>query len=293
MLLKLRGEGKRLEKAKSQVDLMRGLAGFTRRYTFSKEMTVWMTQTLLAEKEFKKLEDQADFNNRVEPCHYIWKLIQGLLALLYSGLLMFVLLSILFYRAGVGTKILNPFSALNDYVLDLGQGDARLVIFWIVGTIFVMFYIFSQALAETGNEKLGFNFALLTYYSKAPGETQFNAFMASNWLDNVIAAAIIQQNIGNIFANYAKGSFIYWVSIEFRYSRLNPELFGTSFYTYILLFFFLITLISVAFIGANRIRYTDVQAAASSKKKGEKSKHKARDILTKNLVENSEEIIDM
>ena len=117
--------------------------------------------------------------------------------------------------------------------------------------------------------------------------------MASNWLDNVIAAAIIQQNIGNVFANYAKGSFIYWVSIEFRYSRLNPELFGTSIYTYILLFFFLITLISVAFIGANRIRYTDVQAAASSKKKGEKSKLKAKDILTKNLVENSEEFIDM
>ena len=84
---------------------------------------------------------------------------------------MFVLLSIFFYRAGIGNKILNPFSALNDYVLDLGQGDARLVIFWIVGTIFVLFYIFSQVLAETGNEKLGFNFALLTYYAKSPGET--------------------------------------------------------------------------------------------------------------------------
>ena len=117
--------------------------------------------------------------------------------------------------------------------------------------------------------------------------------MATNWLDNVIAASIIQQNIGNIFSSYARGSFIYWVSLEFRYSQLNPTIFSTSFYTYILVFFFLITLISVAFIGANRIRYTDVQAAASSKKKGERSKHKAKDILTKNLVENSEEIIDM
>ena len=57
VLLKLRDEGKRLEKEKAQVDLMRGFTGYTRRYVFSKEMTVWMTQTLLAEKEFKKLED--------------------------------------------------------------------------------------------------------------------------------------------------------------------------------------------------------------------------------------------
>ena len=57
MLIKLREEGKRLEKERIQVDLMKGLSGYFRRYTFSKEMTVWMTQTLLAEKEFDKLED--------------------------------------------------------------------------------------------------------------------------------------------------------------------------------------------------------------------------------------------
>ena len=51
---------------------MRGLTGYTRRYTFSKQMTVWQTRTIMAEKEFEKLQDQADFNNRVEPCYYIW-----------------------------------------------------------------------------------------------------------------------------------------------------------------------------------------------------------------------------
>ena len=117
--------------------------------------------------------------------------------------------------------------------------------------------------------------------------------MATNWLDNVIAASIIQQNVVNIFSNYAKGSFIYWVSLEFRYSLMNPKFLGTSIYTYILVFFFLITLIGVGCIGANRIRYTDVQAAASAKKKGQKTTMKGRDILTKNFVDNSEEIIDM
>ena len=39
----------------------------------------------------------------------------------------------------------------------------------------------------------------------------------------------------------------------------------------VLLLFFTITLVSVAFIGANRIRYNDVQAAATAKKSGKKT----------------------
>ena len=194
VLLKLRDEGKRLEKEKAQVDLMRGFTGYTRRYVFSKEMTVWMTQTLLAEKEFKKLEDQADFNNRVEPCLYVWKLIQGIMALIYSIIIMFLLSASLFQQAGLASAALNPMTLMNDYILSLGEGDEnrRIIIFWLMGTLFVMFCVFIQIVAETGNEKLGFNFALMTYYSKSPNETQFNAFMASNFLDNVISASIIQ-----------------------------------------------------------------------------------------------------
>ena len=88
-----------------------------------------------------------------------------------ESLIMFLILSSLFKRAGIGKSTLNPFTAINNYILELGQGDARLVIFWIVGTIFVLFCIFILVIAETGNEKLGFNFALLTYYAKAPNET--------------------------------------------------------------------------------------------------------------------------
>ena len=81
---------------------------------------------------------------------------------------------------------------MNEKILSLGEGGRRLIIFWLMGTLFVMFCVFIQIVAETGNEKLGFNFALMTYYSKSPNETQFNAFMASNFLDNVISASIIQ-----------------------------------------------------------------------------------------------------
>ena len=63
--------------------------------------------------------------------------------------------------------------------------------FWCMGFIFVIFCIFLLVIAEHGNEKLGFNFALLTYYARRPNETQFNAFMANNFLDNVLASAVV------------------------------------------------------------------------------------------------------
>ena len=115
--------------------------------------------------------------------------------------------------------------------------------------------------------------------------------MASNFLANVISASIIQANVISIFSQYAQGSFIYWISLEFKYCKMNPHIWNSSAYTYITVIFFVFTLISLIFVGANRIRYTDITAAAKAKKKGEKTK-KAKDILTKNLVEANEEIID-
>jgi len=40
-----------------QVALMTGLTGYLRRYEYNSKMTMWETCTILAEKEFKKLQD--------------------------------------------------------------------------------------------------------------------------------------------------------------------------------------------------------------------------------------------
>ena len=96
--------------------------------------------------------------------------------------------------------------------MESAETNMHLVIFWIMGVFFVMFCVFIMVVAETGNEKLGFNFALLTYYASRPGETQFNAFMANNFIDNVIAASVMNLNVG-LFGEYAKGSFIYWIRL--------------------------------------------------------------------------------
>ncbi len=54
-LLNLRREGKRLENERMQVALMTGCTGYARRYEYNKQMRVWETCTILAEKEFRKL----------------------------------------------------------------------------------------------------------------------------------------------------------------------------------------------------------------------------------------------
>ena len=120
MLVKLREEGKRLEKEAIQVELMRGLTGYVRRYAFSKKMTVWQTRTLMAEKEFEKLQDQADFNNRVEPCYYIWQLLKGVFVLVYTCLFAYLLtLNVLGALGQQATQRFDPLYWLDAAVLEM------------------------------------------------------------------------------------------------------------------------------------------------------------------------------
>lgn len=44
-------------------------------------MRILETCTILAEKEYSKLEDQADFNKRVDPLKYVSKLVTSVLTL--------------------------------------------------------------------------------------------------------------------------------------------------------------------------------------------------------------------
>ena len=80
--------------------------------------------------------------------------------------------------------------------------------------MFVAFCLFIMIIAETGNQKLGFSFALLTYYASRPRGTQFNAFMANNFIDNVIAASVCNLIVG-LMGEYFSGSYIYWIRLQF------------------------------------------------------------------------------
>ena len=73
-LVNLRNEGKKLEAENMEVSLMKGLTGYCRRFQFNRKLRVWETCTMLAEREFRKLNNQADFNNKVDSLFYLFKL---------------------------------------------------------------------------------------------------------------------------------------------------------------------------------------------------------------------------
>ena len=80
-LLEMRKEAKKLESDRMHVALMTGFQGYLRRFQFTKKMRILETCTVLAEIEFDKLKDQADFNVRVDPLTYIGKLLLSIITL--------------------------------------------------------------------------------------------------------------------------------------------------------------------------------------------------------------------
>lgn len=68
---------------------------------------------MVAEKEFQKLDRIASYNERVEPCYYVFLLIAGIGAALVSVLMMVhIFLSVALL---VDSKTVNPF--LNTFLL--------------------------------------------------------------------------------------------------------------------------------------------------------------------------------
>jgi hypothetical protein len=63
---------------------MKGWQGFVKRYQFGQAIRLWETQTLSCQVEFKKLEDQAEFDEKVEPLYYVGMLIVAIIFTLMS-----------------------------------------------------------------------------------------------------------------------------------------------------------------------------------------------------------------
>ena len=67
-----------MDNERMQVALMTGFTGYIRRYAYGKKMRIWETCTILAEKEFNKLKDQADYNKKVNPLKFLAKMVSAI-----------------------------------------------------------------------------------------------------------------------------------------------------------------------------------------------------------------------
>ena len=97
-----------------QVELMAGITGYIRRYQYAKNMRIYETCTILAEKEFNKLQDQANFNKRVDPLKYIGKLIMSILSFSIAVALIYIIVLDFLDKKGQETETVNPLETLSN-----------------------------------------------------------------------------------------------------------------------------------------------------------------------------------
>jgi hypothetical protein len=76
--------GKSLENERTHVAQIKGFSGWRKRRAFFKKIRIFETRSLLAEKEFKILELEANYYTKVEPAQYTFKLIQGVISALLT-----------------------------------------------------------------------------------------------------------------------------------------------------------------------------------------------------------------
>ena len=87
---------------------MTGVSGYLRRYEYNKKMRIWETCTILAETEFNKLKDQADYSKKVDPFKYIGKLICSILSMALAATFIVIVFMNFLESFGMRTDSVNP-----------------------------------------------------------------------------------------------------------------------------------------------------------------------------------------
>ena len=138
---------------------------------------------ILAEKEFQKLDDIAQYNRKVEPLKYTCKLILAIILFILSVLV--IIHTFCYVALKVDGREVEPF--LNDIVETLELS----VLGFMATCILVLVGLFIVVAALNGNIKLGLRFFFISFYPVVPKETFVNSFMANCMVLNLWMTAAI------------------------------------------------------------------------------------------------------
>lgn len=211
------------------------------------------------------LEDQAFYAKNVEPLYYYWCLFLSVLCWLFAANWYLVLLMPMISDANV--NLLDYFSKWIEHLNSQLVGIIDLT--FINALIFFLLFIYLQAVSRKGNETLGYRFATFTFYSTEPNETLAEAFIFNALLNCALQAAIVQYLLESM-TFYAAGSNALLISYRIKYSSMMiyyDE--KVNMFSFLLLFFSAITVISLVYQGANRINFTDKKKTDAKPKKNE------------------------
>ena len=200
-------------------NLMTGLTGYVRRYEFNKNMRIWETCTILAEKEFMKLEDQADFNKRVDPLKYVGKLLLSVFTALIGLLFVVVILMIFLENTGLGAEGVNPIQQMGTEIHESDNSTTSLVLTIVMSHIFISLSFFFIIATAHGNTTVGQRFATFTFYAMRENETLLNSFLANSAFNNVVCTGVKQYAI-YMFDDWTRGSIAYEEATITRNTRI-------------------------------------------------------------------------
>ena len=269
-LLNLRREGKHLESDRMQVALMKGFTGYVRRFQYGKKMRIWETCTILAEKEFKKLQDQADYNKRVDLFHYLGRLLFSVIAFTVA---LMILGNVIINNIAIPLGLQegdtpHPITKMSKNVKTVdGEVDTTKQLLYELCLSHIYYFISFFYISATfiGNTTVGQRFALFTFYAMPEQETLLNSFLANTALMNVVSCGV-KQYATITFSTWCEGSFTYELAILAKNSKLYFHIEGISIFDVILIISVIATLIIIAVNGSGRIRYNDIIEAKSKSK---------------------------
>ena len=167
--------------------------------TLKAEQHQFEINCILAEKEFQKLDNIAQYNRKVEPLKYSCKLCTAVLMFILSVLI--IIHTFCYVALKVDGREVEPF--LNDLVERLQVS----VLGFLATVIVVVIGGFMVIAALNGNIKLGLRFFFISFYPIVPKETFVNSFMANCMVLNLWMTALTQlMNV--LFRGYLRGSQI-------------------------------------------------------------------------------------
>ena len=174
------------------------------------------------EMEFKKLNDQTDYVNRVEPLTYTGKLILGILCVILSSNWLFVIafnmvnLYILSYVTDKFSKATTDLENA-DFVNKIMHWCMENNLSYMANVIFVAMTLYLFATTFKGNQTIGFRFASPTFYPMRSNETQLNAFMFNILILNASSLGATMFCCEQL-NSYTSKSYLYKYTTLFKYS---------------------------------------------------------------------------
>ena len=273
----MRQEAKRLEIDRMQVELMRGCQGYLRRFQYTKKMRILETCTVLAEIEFDKLKDQADYNKRVDPLKYIGKLLLSIITFVVgSFILLLLVLQLADYNApNENSSFLNPIDELGKYLdenVDTDGNDSTsiLILELFICILFSVTNLFIIWITYHGNHTLGQRHAFFTFYHMKESETLLNSFIVNTTIKSLVSMGALQYTT-SIFFYWARGSMVLLIALYNKNSIMNIKIRGNTLFNYLLVASVVAACVYLGFQGSGRIRYSDAFQSKAQRKSAKAS----------------------